>query len=59
MFDYMVDSESHEFVKWYDIVPAYTGTPHVGIPGDAVVHTVITEVVTDLHVSLLYPDSSP
>ena len=44
VFDYMVDSDTHMFVKWSDIVPAYSGTPHVGIPPDAFVHTVNTEV---------------
>ena len=40
----MVDSDTHKFVKWGDMVPAYSGTPHQGIPPDAFVHTVNTEV---------------
>ena len=38
LFDYSIDSETHEFCKWSDIIPSYTGTPHVGIPSDAYVH---------------------
>ena len=44
MFDYSIDRESHEFHKWWDIIPAYSGTPAVGIPSDADVHTVHAEV---------------
>ena len=44
VFDYSIDSETHEFCKWSDIIPSYTGTPHVGIPSDAYVHTVHAEV---------------
>ena len=35
VFDYSIDSETHEFCKLSDIIPSYTGTPHVGIPSDA------------------------
>ena len=49
VFDYMVDSESHEFVKWADISPPYTATPHIGIPSDAFVHsTQIEQIMTIL-----------
>ncbi|XP_023931015.1 dynein beta chain, ciliary-like [Lingula anatina] len=48
VFDYMVDSESHEFCKWADIIPSYTATPHVGIPPEAFVHTVTTEQISYL-----------
>ena len=44
VFDYVVDNETHNFCKWSDLVPSYTGTPHQGIPHDAFVHTVHTEV---------------
>lgn len=40
----MVDTETHEFVKWSDVVPAYSGTPNDGIPADAFVNTVTTQV---------------
>lgn len=45
----MVDSDSHEFVLWNDIIPAYSGTPHIGIPSDAFVHTTqIEQIMTIL-----------
>ena len=44
MFDYFVDAESHEFTRWTDAVPGYSGTPHSGISPDGFVHTVSTEV---------------
>ena len=46
IFDYMVDNETFEFVKWQDNVPQYSGTPHSGIPPDAFVSTVNTQVPT-------------
>ncbi|KAH9514965.1 hypothetical protein Btru_021540, partial [Bulinus truncatus] len=48
VFDYIVDNETHEFFKWSDLVPSYTGTPHKGIPPDAFVHTVHTEQLLHL-----------
>ncbi|XP_055866060.1 uncharacterized protein LOC106055129 isoform X2 [Biomphalaria glabrata] len=48
VFDYIVDNETHEFVKWSELVPSYTGTPHKGIPPDAFVHTVYTEQLLHL-----------
>ena len=42
----MVDNETFEFVKWQDNVPQYSGTPHSGIPPDAFVSTVNTQVLT-------------
>ena len=49
VFDYMVDSETHEFVKWSDICPPYNATPHIGIPPDAFVHsTQIEQIMTIL-----------
>ncbi|XP_071095883.1 uncharacterized protein [Haliotis cracherodii] len=48
VFDYLVDSETHEFCRWSDIVPSYTGTPHEGIPADAFVHTVHIEQLLHL-----------
>ena len=50
VFDYSIDSETHEFCKWTDIIPTYSGTPAVGIPSDAYVHTVHAEV----YIGLLY-----
>jgi len=44
VFDYVVDNESHTFVKWTDIIPAYTGSPHKGLPPDAYVHVPSNEV---------------
>ncbi|CAH1797693.1 unnamed protein product [Owenia fusiformis] len=46
VFDYMVDQESHEFIKWTELVPAYSATPHYGIPPEAFVHNVNTEQLT-------------
>ena len=40
----MVDNESHEFVKWTDQLPQYSGTPHAGISAEAFVNTVNTQV---------------
>lgn len=40
----MVDSDSHEFVKWVDLIPSYTGTPHAGITAEVFVHTAQNEV---------------
>ncbi|XP_070202269.1 uncharacterized protein [Littorina saxatilis] len=48
VFDYVVDNETHNFCKWSDLVPSYTGTPHQGIPHDAFVHTVHTEQLLHL-----------
>ena len=48
VFDYIVDNESHEFCRWGDLVPSYTGSPHQGIPHDAFVHTVRTEQLLHL-----------
>ncbi|XP_053409232.1 uncharacterized protein LOC123561373 isoform X4 [Mercenaria mercenaria] len=49
VFDFMVDTETHEFVRWTDIMPAYSGTPHIGIPSDAFVHSVqIEQIMTIL-----------
>ncbi|XP_052258855.1 uncharacterized protein LOC127863384 isoform X2 [Dreissena polymorpha] len=48
VFDYMVDSESHEFVLWSDIIPTYSATPHIGIPSDAFVHSPQIEQVLTL-----------
>ncbi|KAL3885754.1 hypothetical protein ACJMK2_025795 [Sinanodonta woodiana] len=48
VFDYVVDSESHEFVKWSEALPTFSGTPHNGIPPDAFVHTVQIEQITHL-----------
>ena len=44
IFDYVVDNESYKLVKWQDQVPQYSGTPHAGIPQDAFVNTVNTQV---------------
>ena len=40
----MVDNESHEFVRWCDVLPAYSGPSHSGIPSEAYVHTPTSEV---------------
>ncbi|XP_076457719.1 uncharacterized protein LOC143291635 isoform X3 [Babylonia areolata] len=48
VFDYVVDNETHNFCKWGDLIPSYTGTPHQGIPYDAFVHTVQTEQLLHL-----------
>ncbi|KAK7479590.1 hypothetical protein BaRGS_00029139 [Batillaria attramentaria] len=48
VFDYVVDNETHNFCKWSDLVPSYTGTPHQGIPQDAFVHTVQNEQLLHL-----------
>ncbi|XP_064650622.1 uncharacterized protein LOC135502065 isoform X3 [Lineus longissimus] len=48
VFDYMIDPDSKEFVRWADTVPAYTAPVHEGIPYDAFVHTVDTEQISYL-----------
>ena len=40
----MVDSDSHQFVRWSEFVPAYSAKPHNGIPSEAFVHSINTEV---------------
>ncbi|XP_069115919.1 uncharacterized protein [Argopecten irradians] len=43
VFDYYVDSESHEFTRWCDSMTNYSGDPHSGISSEAFVHTVPIE----------------
>ena len=45
VFDYMVESETHHFRPWTEMVHPYNASPHHGIPTDAFVHTVQTEVI--------------
>ena len=39
----MVDSETHLFVKWSEVIPQYSNSPHSGIPADAFVNTANTQ----------------
>ncbi|KAK6172547.1 hypothetical protein SNE40_016179 [Patella caerulea] len=45
VFDYLVDNDSHEFSRWCDNLPTYSGVPHTGIPSEAFVHTVNVEQI--------------
>ncbi|KAK3108743.1 hypothetical protein FSP39_014630 [Pinctada imbricata] len=48
IFDFAVDSETHEFVKWSDKIPTYNANAASGIPAEAFVHTIPVEQLTYL-----------
>ena len=44
VFDYMVDGDSHDFVRWKDTLQQYSGESRKGISAESFVHTVSVEV---------------
>ncbi|KAJ8316357.1 hypothetical protein KUTeg_006371 [Tegillarca granosa] len=48
IFDYVVDNESHEFTRWTDMIPSYSGDSNTGISAEAFVHTVPVEQLSYL-----------